>query len=194
MDRPNIFMEDTDFNICLSWLCDSTDGQTYSISEHFGKKLKKPESTSEMEWTNKITDIFNWQVWEDAVGYKHDYRVDDPAAKAEAERMVRELNTIIDRVNADPDYLHWDRDGVWLFECKLDGKDYFTFKYRGKKINACKFSADLVISELGDGDGENGGKGSLKNCIDDIVTCFMAGHSYYYADCVFSFREVTEEV
>ena len=194
MDRPNLFMEDTDFNICLSWICDSTEGQTYSISDHFAKKMKRTENMSEDDWIDKTMDFFNWTVWEEAVGWKHDYRVDDPAAQEVAARMVKELNALIERLNEDPDYLNWDGEGVWLLECKKDGKDYFTFKYRGKKSNACKFSADLVISELGDGDGENGGKGSLKNCIDDIVRYFMAGCNYFYADCVFKFREVMKEV
>ena len=108
MDRPNLFTEDTDFNICLSWLCDSTDGQTYSISDHFAKKMKPPQGMGEKEFLDKTMDFFNWVVWEDAVGWKHDYRIDDPAAIAEASRMVRELNALIDHVNKDPDYLNWE--------------------------------------------------------------------------------------
>lgn len=194
MDRPNLFLEDTDFNICLSWLCDSTYGQTYSIIDRFSNKMKRPEGMSEQEWTEKICDVFNCQKWENIIGWKHDYRVDDPTATEEANRMVKSLNAFIDRLNRDPDYRHWDYSGVWLLKCKKDGQDYFTFKYCGEKSNACKFSADLVISELGDGDGENGGKGSLKNCIGEIADCFMTSGTYNYANCVFSFSEVTEEV
>ena len=78
-------------------------------------------------------------------------------------------------------------------ECKKAGKDYFSFKFHGKKEIACKFCADLVIAEMGDGDGENGGKGSLKNCIDDIVKAFLECGGYAYADCTFDLREVVDE-
>ena len=50
---------------------------------------------------------------------------------------------------------------------------------------AAKLMADAVIRELGDGDGENGGSGSLKNCYGEIFNCFMCGHGYAYADCEF---------
>lgn len=51
---------------------------------------------------------------------------------------------------------------------------------------AAKLMADAVIRELGDGDGENGGRGSLKNCYGEIVDCFIRGKKYVYADCEFS--------
>ena len=50
---------------------------------------------------------------------------------------------------------------------------------------AARILADAVIRELGDGDGENGGCGSLKNCYGDMVECFISGNAYYYADCEF---------
>lgn len=50
---------------------------------------------------------------------------------------------------------------------------------------AAKIMADVVIRELHDGDGENGGSGSLKNCYGEIFNCFMRGHGYTYADCEF---------
>lgn len=84
------------------------------------------------------------------------------------------------------------KEGVFVLECKKDGKEYFTFEYRGTKKSACRFSADLVISEMGDGDGENGGKGSLKNCIDEIAEYFRVAGNYAYADCIFRLREVKE--
>ena len=110
MDKPNIFTEDNDYNICLSWLCDSTDGQTYSISDWFGRKLVCPPNMDKDRWNECLWDFFNWQVWEDAVGWKHDYRVDDPEAAVAAKKMVRDLNTIIDLLNTDPDYINWGED------------------------------------------------------------------------------------
>lgn len=108
MDKPNIFTEDNDFNICLSWLCDSTDGQTYSISDWFGKKLKQPEGMDYDTWWNLLEGVFNWQVWEDTVGWKHDYRVDDPEAKKAAQEMEIGLNKLIELLNENPDYQNWD--------------------------------------------------------------------------------------
>lgn len=107
MDIVNLFSKDTDFNICKSWLCGSTDGQTYAINEYFGKKITIPAGMSETEFWNKADDFFVWQKWEDAIGYKHDYKIDDPAVDEEAKRMVKDLNALIDRLSADPDYLNW---------------------------------------------------------------------------------------
>lgn len=50
---------------------------------------------------------------------------------------------------------------------------------------AAKIMADVVIRELHDGDGENGGMGSLKNCYGEIFDCFIRGEKYVYADCLF---------
>ena len=110
MDKPNIFTEDNDFNICLSWLCDSTDGQTYSIGDWFVKKLKQPEGMDYDTWRNLLVGVFNWQVWEDSIGWKHDYRVDDPEAKKAAQKMAIRLNKLIELLNENPDYDNWDEE------------------------------------------------------------------------------------
>ena len=107
MDRPNLFMEDTDFNICLSWLCGSTDGATWSLRRHFEKKMKPPAGMGEGEFFNETYDFFEWERWQYAIGRKHNYKVDDPRARDEAERMVKDLNALIDRVNREPNYLEW---------------------------------------------------------------------------------------
>ena len=106
MDTANIFTEDTDFNICKSWLCGSTDGQTYSISDHFGKKLHCPDGMDEKEWWNLTEGFFNWQVWEDTVGWKHDYKVDDPEVDIAAQKMADGLNDLINKVNENPRFWH----------------------------------------------------------------------------------------
>jgi len=85
------------------------------------------------------------------------------------------------------------KEGVFALECRKDGKEYFSFVYRGDKETACMFCADLVISVMHDGDGENGGKGSLKNCYVDIVNAFLKGGRYEYADCTFDLREVVDK-
>ena len=108
MDTPNIFKEDTDFNICKSWLCGSTDGQTYSISDHFGPKMRRPDGMDEKEWWNLTEGFFNWQVWEDTIGWKHDYKVDDPEVDIAAQKMVEGLNDLIAKVNENPRFWHID--------------------------------------------------------------------------------------
>ena len=57
---------------------------------------------------------------------------------------------------------------------------------------AARIMADVVIRELGDGDGENSNSGSLKNCYGEIVDCFMGGLPYKYADCEFYVYPITE--
>ena len=53
-------------------------------------------------------------------------------------------------------------------------------------FEAARIMADAVIRELGDGDGENGGLGSLKNCYGDIFNSFLFSGHYEYADCRFT--------
>lgn len=92
MDTPNIFTEDTDLNIIKSWLCDSTDGQTYSINDRFLPRIKIPD---ELEWD------FGGD-WDEIIGWKHDYKVDDPEMQKRAEEMLRDINAFIRKVNANP--------------------------------------------------------------------------------------------
>lgn len=195
MDIPNLFTEDTDFNICLSWLCGSTEGQTYSINDFFCKKIKILKGMSESEFWGKVNDFFISPRWDEAIGAKHDYKIDDPKVTIEARQMAHRLNALIERLNVDPDYRHWDdkKESVYIMECKKDGKDYFSFKFHGKKEIACKFCADLVIAEMGDGDCENVDKESLKKFIDEIAEYFLVAGNYAYADCIFVLREVVDE-
>ena len=41
--------------------------------------------------------------WDDIIGWKHDYKVDDPAMAKRAEEMLRDINAFIDKVSAAPD-------------------------------------------------------------------------------------------
>ena len=96
MDKANLFTEDNDFNICKSWLCDSTGGQTYSLSDWFGKKLVP--CPAEFLW-NELEGCFCSQEWEDSIGYKHDYKVDDPKVDEEAQAMADRINAYIGKLN-----------------------------------------------------------------------------------------------
>lgn len=75
------------------------------------------------------------------------------------------------------------------FQLRSDGMKWKTILWYEAYMEipeAAKLMADVVIRELGDGDGENGGRGSLKNCYGEIVDCFIRGKQYIYADCTFS--------
>ena len=58
-------------------------------------------------------------------------------------------------------------------------------RFNGGAKEASEFMTEFVLSELGDGDGENGGKGSLVNCRDEIRDCLYRDGFYSYANCFF---------
>lgn len=100
MDTANIFTDETDFNICKSWLCGSTDGATYSLSDCFGWKIiERPDGVPQNAYNNLVEGCFCTQEWEDAVGYKHDYKVDDPNLDLQAARMVKRIDAYIKKLN-----------------------------------------------------------------------------------------------
>lgn len=104
MDNANLFKEDNDFNICKSWLCNSTEGQTYSLSDWFGNKIHPcPTDALAVEYDNIIGGCFNTQEWEDAIGFRHDFKVDGEYTDKETEKMVSRINDYIDRLNAKID-------------------------------------------------------------------------------------------
>ena len=95
MDTPNIFKEDTDINIVKSWLCGSTDGQTYSLGDRFLPRIKIPEG---LDW-----DFCGIEMeWDEIIGWKHDYKVDDPEMEKKAEEILANIYSFIERVNAEP--------------------------------------------------------------------------------------------
>ena len=58
-------------------------------------------------------------------------------------------------------------------------------RFNGSAKDAADFMTEFVLNELGDGDGENGGRGSLKNCRDEIRDILCRDGFYSYADCFF---------
>ena len=92
MDCANIFTEDTDINIIKSWLIGCSDGQTYPINDRFLPRIKCLE--------------FNFdrieEQWNNIIGYKYDYKIDDPNLEKVANDMLKNLNEFIDNVNKDP--------------------------------------------------------------------------------------------
>lgn len=51
-------------------------------------------------------------------------------------------------------------------------------------FRACDMMTGIILAELGHGDGENGGKGDLENCANEIYQFLLKGR-YVYADCEF---------
>lgn len=189
MDKPNIFKEDTDLNICKSWLVGSTDGQTYSITERFIPRIK--EDKTERDFYDKVNAHIDGEIIP-ACPY---LSVDDPGLEEMALKLVNQLEEYIRLTNertAEKEKAQAER--------KIEPKGYLAvITESGKEKMSCKFDrkydATLMVIQLlyvmlGDGDGENGGKGSLYNCADEIFTILFNGTGYCYADCTFAVRPI----
>ncbi len=59
-----------------------------------------------------------------------------------------------------------------------------TYREFGDKDEALDWLVGKLFNELGDGDGENGGRGSLRNCENDIRAVLGDFRPYFYADTV----------
>lgn len=92
MDCANIFSEDTDINIIKSWLIGCSDGQTYPINDRFLPRIKCLK--------------FNFdrieEQWDNIIGFKTDYKIDDPNLEKVANDMLKNINEFIDNMNKDP--------------------------------------------------------------------------------------------
>ena len=92
MDCANIFSEDTDINIIKSWLVGCSDGQTYPIIDRFLPRIK----SLNMDFDNIE------EAWDDIIGWKYDYKIDDPKLNDVANDILKNINEFIDTVNKDP--------------------------------------------------------------------------------------------
>lgn len=92
MDIKNIFTEDTDLNIIKSWLVGCSDGQTYPINDRFSPRIKA---------LNMNFDRIE-EAWDNIIGWKYDYKIDDPKLNDVANDILKNLNEFIDTVNKDP--------------------------------------------------------------------------------------------
>lgn len=92
MDCANIFTEDTDLNIVKSWLVGCSDGQTYPINDRFLSRIKNLN--------------FNFdrivEQWDNIIGWKYDYKIDDPKLNDVANDILKNINEFIENVNKDP--------------------------------------------------------------------------------------------
>ena len=92
MDCSNIFTEDTDINIIKSWLIGCSNGQTYPINDRFLPRIK----ALNMDFDNIE------EAWDNIIGWKYDYKIDDPKLNDVANDILKSLNEFIDTVNKDP--------------------------------------------------------------------------------------------
>ena len=93
MEIVNLWNENTDLNIVKTWLLGTTDGQTYPIIDRWAPKFHTPG----------FLCLDGLAEFDDIIGYKYDWKLDDPNLDAEAERIVRELDAFIEKVNAHPE-------------------------------------------------------------------------------------------
>ena len=92
MDCSNIFTEDTDINIIKSWLIGCSDGQTYPINDRFLPRIKCLKFNFE-----RIEEH-----WDNIIGDKYDYKIDDPNLEKVANDILNNINEFIENVNKDP--------------------------------------------------------------------------------------------
>lgn len=91
------------------------------------------------------------------------------------------------KVNVKPQETQWFLAGK--------GTDHtYRQPFIGNKHEACETLANVILNLMGDGDNENGGKGSLKNCRDEIITTLEMYNSYSYADWEFYIKPLTPKM
>lgn len=96
----NFWREDTDENIVRSWLLGGTDGQTYPLNDRFLPRIHVPDSV-----VYDFGDIES--EWDDIIGWKYDYKIDDPELEAKTNEIVKKLNLFIANINEHPaDYFN----------------------------------------------------------------------------------------
>ena len=180
MDKPNIFKEDTDLNICKSWLVGSTDGQTYSITDRFVPRIKEDES--DRDFYDKVNAHIDGEI----IPVCPYLPVDDPTLEEKATKMLDEINRYIKLMNTAVNEKRAVGKGLnpCVASIMENGKVIFNVTY-DNRYKATKRVLDILFDILADGDGENGGKGSLYNCADEIFHSLFNGGTYAYADLIF---------
>lgn len=96
-DIVNLWNEDSDFNVVRTWLVGGTGGQTYSIFDRFLQKIKIDEDKFQYDFCDIEVSI------DEIIGWKHDYKLDDPSLDSCAWKIVNELDEFIKNVNENPE-------------------------------------------------------------------------------------------
>lgn len=114
-------------NIIKTWLCNGSDGQTYPINDYYLKKIEIPDNEI------KYWDFAKIEAeWDDIIGFKHEYTIDDPELDNIAKEIDKELREFIDKCNYDHSICcDFPKD-----EPKKT-KDYYVATYKSKYSFGC---------------------------------------------------------
>lgn len=96
-DIVNLWSEDTDLNVVKTWLVGGTDGQTYSITDRFLPRIKIDEEVYEYDYCDIEGAV------DEIIGYKHDYKLDDPELEVRAKEIVDGMVKLVESINAHPE-------------------------------------------------------------------------------------------
>lgn len=96
-DIVNLWSEDTDLNIVKTWLVNGTGGQTYSISDCFLPRIKIDEDVYDYDYCGIEGAV------DEIIGYKHDYKLDDPELEVRAKEIVDGMVKLVECINAHPE-------------------------------------------------------------------------------------------
>jgi hypothetical protein len=88
--------EDTDLNVVKTWLLNGTFGGTHTVVDRFLSKLKVDETKYDYDYCDIEMPI------DEIIGYKHDYKLDDPELEVRAKEIVDGLTKFVREVNANP--------------------------------------------------------------------------------------------
>jgi hypothetical protein len=96
-DIENLWSEDSAVNVVKTWLVGGTSGQTYTVTDLFLPKLKVDETKYVVDYCDIESKI------DEIIGYKHDYKLDDPELPVRAQEIISGLEEFIEKVNANPE-------------------------------------------------------------------------------------------
>lgn len=96
-DIENLWSEDSAVNVVKTWLVGGTSGQTYTVTILFLPKLKVDETKYVVDYCDIEPQI------DEIIGYKHDYKLDDPELPVRAQEIISGLEEFIQKVNANPE-------------------------------------------------------------------------------------------
>lgn len=91
----NLWKEFTDENVVKTWLLGLTDGQTFSINNHFLPKIKTPLIYGNFDRIKA--------EWDEIIGSCPRCHIDDETLETRTKEIVSGLNAFIERINANPE-------------------------------------------------------------------------------------------
>lgn len=83
----------------------------------------------------------------------------------------------------------WDERKAYEIIVTRSGKEERRVFAHGTLGEVCRVAAGMVLGYMGEGDGENSGKGDLSRCLADIILWLCSKNCYAYADMEFRVRE-----